>query len=406
MCRWCQIPFDAHAVAPIDDGPRTAHIEPAKGKGKNKGSQKGKPHGGHGEGECAATAPVPPQPQPALPVGAQRPHATYAEAVQADRAQQEEQKVPSLAEEVDRLTRLVANTAADDPTQHAIYKAQLADLQAQQQAKAIAEETPPARARRLRRQAKELQDKLSGNIFNVQRKEIQRRELPNEQAVLQEEIQTIEGQLQVVRQQADEACEAAGFYTNATGPPKPIGRDPQDSLEHLQKVLAEEGITAASDALLALHGYLGAVQQRRQHQQEAELQRRAQAVAVDDDAEEFGAGRPIDLEIDEHMELEPSNWLTVGKKGKLLHETAKRLSDESLKEAIKYANTKGEKATGKGKGKSQAAQEVHDGLSAALRGTPNPVTTVHGTETPGGEEAGAAGQATATPQAAAAGCRL
>ncbi len=155
------------------------------------------------------------------------------------------------------------------------------------------------------------------------------------------------------------------------------------------------------NAFLQIQGAFAQIELQHQQDQERQMQQRAAAVAVSDAGDGDGSyERPVDIEYDERMDLEASDWLTVGKGGRV-QAIAKRCSQTALQEAVKHAYTKS--AKGKGKGKPNA---VAEGLSEALRGLSAPVETITGTATPQQEPMATAEAAPPAAQASGHGCRV
>jgi hypothetical protein len=222
---------------------------------------------------------------------------------------------------------------------------------------------------------------------------------------LEAEILELDQQLEILRKEADEASAEAGFppaAQPATGPPKPLGMLPQTHVQEAFKYFESRGMGGAvHNAFLQIQGAFGQIEVQDQQEQERQMQQQASAVAVSDAGDMDGSyERPVDIEYDEHMDLESHDWLTVGKGGRV-QAIAKRCSQASLQEAIKHAHTKS--AKGKGKGKPNA---VAEGLSAALRWLPASVDSVTGPATPQAESTPQEAAAQATPQVTGQGCRV
>jgi hypothetical protein len=325
--------------------------------------------------------------------------------VQADLAQSETpNEALALQAEVDRLRQLTVATATLDPGQCEQYKILLAEAVSKKEDHDRASETVQDRARRLRRQAKETYDKFSSKMLALQTKEDRAKQLQIEMQELEVEILELGRQGDALKKEADEASAEAGLPPApqpATGPLKPPGMSPQTHVQEVQKYFESHGLGGSvHNALLQIQGAFAQIELQHQQDQERQMQQRAAAVAVSDAGEGDGSyERPVDIEYDEHMDLETPDWLTVGKGGRV-QALAKRCSQAALQEAVKHAHTKS--AKGKGKGKPNA---VAEGLSEALRGLSVPVETITGPATPQ-QEPMATEEASSSAQASGLGCRV
>jgi hypothetical protein len=242
-------------------------------------------------------------------------------------------------------------------------------------------------------------------MYALQTKEHRAKQLQIEMQELEGEIEALGRQGDALQKEADEASAEAGLPPApqpATGPLKPTGMSPQSHVQEVQKFFESQGLGGTvHNAILQIQGAFAQIELQHQQDQERQMQQRAAAVAVSDAGDGGGSyERPVDIEYDEHMDIDESSaWLTVGKGGRV-QALAKRCSQAALQEAVKHAHTKS--AKGKSKGKPNA---VAEGLSEVLRGLSVPVETITGPATPQ-QEPMANEEASSSAQASGLGCRV